>query len=102
MTCAPEPPIRARYLDPDFRRDPRTNHYCCACQKDLKQGRPYRRAMVAYSGFYVIHPDQWAEAPSAPPYCGHAAEAEIRPIGLDCAARLGLDWTRGSDEESGQ
>lgn len=24
------------YIDPDFRRNPKTSRYCCCCQKDIK------------------------------------------------------------------
>lgn len=85
--------IRRKPLDPDFRREPKTDHWCFLCQKDLKPGAPYRVIRMELDVFHAIHPDDW-----------EAAKTEItRPIeqwqiGPDCARRIGLEWSRLHEE----
>lgn len=76
--------MRTAYLDPDFRRKPKTTHFCCACQKDLGD-RPHRLVMVRSDGFEVVLPMDWAE--------GAKAGGVVQPIGADCARRIGLEWS---------
>jgi hypothetical protein len=89
--------IRTKWLDPDFRRDPKTNHYCMICQRDLKPGQPSRTIRYELDRYEAIHPSDWEQAaieiPAARPRYG--ADAIIEgPIGMDCARRLGLEWSK--------
>ena len=90
MTDAP--PIRSKWMDPDFRRDPKTPTYCGVCRRDLKPGQPRRRILFAPTNYEAVHSEDWerALAPAGPSGEGWI----IEPIGMDCARRLGLEWSR--------
>lgn len=77
--------MRVRYIDPDFRPNPKTAHYCCACQRDLKPDQPHRMVMTEEPGFGAIHPDDHG--------AGRARGLQLYPMGMDCARKLGIDWT---------
>ncbi len=83
---------RLRYFDPDYRRAPKTPHYCAACQKDLKRGAPFRAIHVVGGGMEALHPDDEAAHKAAHPD-GDPGDLNFFPIGSDCARRLGLEWT---------
>lgn len=80
--------MRSRWLDPDFRNEAKTDHRCCVCGKAMALGRPFRTVLTSIEDgalFYcAIWPADYNEAP---------ASAVALPIGNDCAARLGLEWT---------
>jgi hypothetical protein len=78
--------LRTKWMDPDFRPRPKTDHFCVICQRDLKPGQPHRIVRFNLNHFEAIHPDDWPAAP----------EADEAPIGNDCARRLGLEWSRPS------
>jgi hypothetical protein len=88
--------FRAKWMDPDFRRDPKTLHYCIMCGRDLKPGQPHRKVMYELDRFEAVHSEDW-----------EIAEPEIRAsrncnsdpvvydlLGMDCARKLGLEWSR--------
>lgn len=78
---------RLAQLDPDFRRDPKTEHYCARCQKDFRPGQAVRWVYIEGTDFAaVIHPDDVGQARPI------AAEAWHR-IGLDCAKIIGLEFS---------
>lgn len=98
--AAPAPMARAKWTDPDYRRDPKTDRYCCICQRDLAPGKPFR--LVHWLGCgWVLHPDD--EAPLAAgalmvddtgtPFSRQEDFGEQK-IGMECARRLGLEWSR--------
>lgn len=87
---------RAKYIDPDFRRQ-HDGPQCCVCGKPLREGKPRRQVRLLDSAF-VVHPaDEWA--PGDPVRMEHDGETytfehcEMAGIGLDCAKRLGLEWS---------
>ncbi len=77
---------RVKGMDPDYRRDPKTKLYCTRCQKDIK-GK-YRLAFVVDDCGNVLHPDD--ERLAARFKGAHGWQ----PIGLDCAKKIGLAWTK--------
>ena len=87
---------RIAYLhDYDSRPEPRTSRYCINCQRDIKQGRPARRVLLTDVGGVppkVVHPDDWPET--------LAADNEFALLGMDCARKLGLDWSVAEQEKS--
>ena len=91
--------IRRKWMDPDFRRDPKTGRFCLICQRDLKDGQPHRRVMYELDRYEAIHSEDWEQAerqiPPTRPQYGHDSVL-IHPIGMDCARRLGLEWSRES------
>jgi len=76
---------RLKFLDYDARREPKTNHSCVMCQKDIKPGSPFRMVyIVGVSGTQVLHPDDVAS---------YKGETQRFPLGMGCARKLGLEWT---------
>jgi hypothetical protein len=49
--------MRTKYLNPDYRRDPKTSCWCVACQRDLTAKQPRRWVHVVNGGMTVLHPD---------------------------------------------
>ena len=87
---------RAKWMDPDFRRDPKTSRWCEVCQRDLKPGQPHRRILFRFDRYEAVHAEDWELA--MPP--DHSGEGWIEgKIGMDCAKRLGLEWSRPPAEE---
>lgn len=60
-------------LDPDFRKDPKTDRYCVRCQKDIKPGAVAIRVNVDWDTWQV-----WRDA------------AGEHMMGIDCAKKIGL------------
>jgi len=78
---------RTKYIDPDYRRDPKTDHFCCRCQKDIKPGSPFRMVHCVDGGMSALHPDDEAN------YVTDAGDMGCFPIGMDCARKIGLEWS---------
>jgi hypothetical protein len=77
---------RLIWMDVDCRPRPKTEHHCVRCQRDLKPGQPHRWVCLALDGMHA-----WA--PERP--CDPASETDLgmRPIGMDCARKIGLHNT---------
>jgi hypothetical protein len=89
--------IRTKWMDPDFRRDPKTDRYCILCQRDLTPGQPHRIVRWELDRWEAIHPDDMerarVEIPARRAPHLHDRAIEEGPIGMDCARRLGLEWS---------
>lgn len=73
-------------------RRPKTEHYCVACHRDLKWGQPAVLIHCINGGFTVLHPgDEHL-------YTEDGGEMGYHPLGMDCAKRLGLEWTHAWDQ----
>lgn len=87
---------RTKWMVPDFRRDPKTDCYCEMCQRDLKPGQPHRHVMYELDRYEAVHSDDWEIAAidiiarRAP----HLSSVVTGEIGMDCAKRLGLEFSR--------
>lgn len=103
--CVAEPTVsayvaRAKWTDPDYRRDPKTDRYCCICQRDLAPGQSHRRVHWLGCG-WVLHPnDEAAFATGAllvdsdGATFGAQEDFGEQKIGMDCARRIGMEWSR--------
>lgn len=80
-------PYRSTFLDFDARREPKTELYCCKCQKDIKNKSSYRMVHIIEGGSQVLHPED-EHLYNDPP-----ADLLWHPIGPDCARKLGLEWS---------
>jgi hypothetical protein len=80
-------PFRTIFIDPDYRRSPKTSVFCCVCQKDIK-GAPKFYARVV-DGCNFVHPEDEALVPA-----GYAEDYGTLPVGSDCAKRIGLEWVK--------
>lgn len=49
--------MRTAFIDYDARREPKTDCYCCACQRDLKPGQRYRWVHLVSGAPFALHPD---------------------------------------------
>lgn len=91
---------RTKYLDPDFRRNPKTNRYCIICQRDLKEGQPHRRICYELDVYEAVHADDWeiAAADISTRRAPHLDAVQYELIGMDCAKRLGFDYSKPPEE----
>jgi hypothetical protein len=88
-------PIRTKWMDQDFRRWPKTDRYCTMCHRDLAPGRACREVRWELDKYEAIHPDDWERASVEIPASRQAYGAVQRGlIGMDCARKLGLEWSR--------
>lgn len=70
------PPIATLDLDPDYRRDPTSPHYCCLCHRTVDPSRPnVQRVRVGLAGNYIL-------APADP------REATVFLVGSECARKV--------------
>lgn len=86
---------RVKFIDPDFRKPPATQVFCARCEKDIKEGKPRRYICYEFETMSAVHPDDWDSARFANPV--EFAFAVV-PVGMDCAKRIGLDWTKEKAE----
>lgn len=84
-------PFRITFVDPDFRRDPKTKVYCCVCQKDIK-GEPRFYARFV-DGCCFVHPEDEHLIPA-----DYKEDYGTLPVGSDCAKRIGLEWVRPAEK----
>lgn len=84
---------RTVFIDPDFRREPKTGRYCCRCQRDIAPGAPARRIYLRNNGAVALHP---ADVPA------HALPDDIgwALLGPECARAVGADWLADEPTES--
>ena len=76
---------RERFIDFDSRRAPKTKVFCVACQKDLLPGAK-RRWVWLTDHMHAVHSEDVKEHKKPSDY-------GWEPIGLDCANKLGTDYT---------
>lgn len=81
--------MRTRFVDYDARHQPETDVFCCVCQRDIKPGRPYRWVYLT-GDMHAVQPDDVSVRGV------HVSDFGWRRIGVDCARKLGLEWTTDS------
>lgn len=77
---------RMKFIEYDARPEPKTSRYCVMCQRDLKPGKPHRFVYVAAT-YQAVHPDDLEKRSPL------QSDDGWQRIGLDCAEKLGLEWT---------
>lgn len=85
LTGRAEDTLKTKFIDPDYRRDPKTSSYCVRCQKDLKAGQTFRWVHLTEDGMEVIHP-------SEEPVVG----GQWGRIGSECLRTIGAAWTHAA------
>ena len=92
---------RTSFIDPDYRRDPKTDRYCYRCQRDLKPGQPFRYIAYELDRPEAIHADDWeaAKIEIVARRAPHLDAFVIGPVGMDCARKIGLEFTRETETE---
>jgi hypothetical protein len=92
---------RVVFLDGDFRKDPKTDHYCCRCQKDIKPEDKHRAVHLVGGGHLILHPSEEAafraKVKADPSSEEGRGDCGAYPIGSDCARKIGLGWTHEAD-----
>lgn len=73
------------HLDPDYRRQPKTQHFCCLCQRDIKTP-PAETDYVHYvdGGSAILAVEDEARFSELQ----HPGDMYSFPIGPDCARKL--------------
>lgn len=90
------------HLDPDYRRNPKTNHFCCLCQRDIP--KPLDQiAFVHYvhggDAILAVADEARYEAySSSQPGGQDAGEMGIFAIGPECAKKLPAGFVRPPKE----
>lgn len=89
-------PIRTKYIDPDFRRQPKTNLYCVVCQRDINPNSKWRQIMYELDKYEAVHVDDWlvAEADIKSRRASHLDAVVFDTIGPDCAKKIGLEFSK--------
>jgi len=86
---------RTKFIDPDNRPTPKTDTFCGRCHKDLKPGQPRRVIHLVDGGPMALHPadeDAYRRASECSPKVA-AGDLGCFPVGLDCAKKIGIEWT---------
>ncbi len=88
---APCVKVRTLMADPDFRRQPKTGHSCWYCQRDLVHGAHdvATREVFVIDACLLLHPDHVATHAA-----GYREPTGWLAVGLDCARRIGMEWSR--------
>jgi hypothetical protein len=86
--------FRTKPLDPDFRRDPKTDCFCALCQKDIK-GEPRFYAHMIYGCFEAVHPQDREIANAT---LDDTENFGLLPVGPDCAKAIGRDFVYTAEE----
>lgn len=87
---------RAVQFGPDFRKAPKTTHYCSRCQKDIEPGRPTAMVYVTDKSMAeCCHPEDLDLL--VPTLKSNESHGWVE-VGSECARRFGKDFTRGVDE----
>jgi hypothetical protein len=71
---------RTEFMDPDYRRNPKTPFFCIRCQKDIKPGQGHRWVYCGVDLAFAVHPED-------------VTNEDKFPIGSDCAKKIGLEWS---------
>lgn len=93
MSTLPFRTLSVSEIDPDWRRDPKTKIFCFRCQKDLKTGQKRREIRVIMDWSLIVHPEDIEKYTSDSQDCGWY------PVGMDCARKIGLEWSRPVNEK---
>jgi hypothetical protein len=79
---------RTKNVDPDFRRDPKTERYCVVCQRDIAPERPAHEVMWLWDESAVVHPDDWHLIPAE----DIGGSVHMGLVGPRCRRKLGAEW----------
>jgi hypothetical protein len=80
--------FRSKWMDPDFRPSPKHGLFCRICMRDLKPSQKRRVVMFCENHFEAVHQNDWDKAKAT------GGVWNVEPVGMDCAKRLGLEWSR--------
>jgi len=78
---------RTTFLDPDNRREPKTDDNCVRCHRDFKTTDKFRWVHIIEGGASVLHPEDEGK------YNDPAADLYMHKIGMACARKIGIEFT---------
>jgi hypothetical protein len=86
-------------LDPDYRRNPKTEHFCCLCQRDIKTP-PTETAYLHYvdGGSMILSAEdekRWQKVTAELPGGQHPGDCGCHPVGSECARKLPKGFVHG-------
>jgi hypothetical protein len=86
---AQEAKVRMTDIDMDNRRHGtnKTDHFCYRCNKDIKPSSKFRMIHVIDGGHMCLHRDDEAA------YKTDGGDMYFFPVGMDCAKKIGLEFT---------
>lgn len=73
-------------LDPDYRKEPKTDFYCLLCQRDIKNKATAKAVHVVEGGSCICHPDDDQLHEGKPDDCG------MYPVGPECCKKIPADY----------
>lgn len=83
---------RTAFIDYDARPKPKTARHCVMCQRDIKPCAKARVVHLVNGGPFALHPDDEAL------YESDAGDLGKHLLGMDCARKLGLEWSRPEEQ----
>lgn len=95
-------------LDPDYRRQPKTDHFCCLCQRDIKTPKEKTGTVHYVDGgnsiLSLADEDRYQAMSTAQPGGQEPGEMGCFPIGSECARKLpkGFVLHRTKDDTDGE
>lgn len=75
-------------------RHPKTERYCVICQRDIKPGAKAREVHLVDGGMWALHTDD------EPIYVSDGGDVGIHLLGMDCARRLGMEYSRPENDRT--
>lgn len=83
---------------PDFRKNPKTDHFCAYCQKDLVPGKEGGWVYVIENDLDILHPMDYKKGLNQVSDLSH--KYGLYPVGPECAKKIGKEWLfKTSDPE---
>lgn len=91
---------RTKWIDPDFRRPPKTSLFCVRCERDLNPKKPMRFIAYELDTQSAIHSEDWEKAgiDIKSRRAVHLDSFVVGPVGMECAKKIGIEYTRESAE----
>lgn len=77
---------RSKFVDYDARPQPKTDRWCCKCQKDLREGQKHRYIYLD-DQMCAIHPED------LPARGALSSDFGWNLIGSDCARKVGMEFS---------
>lgn len=86
MVSPMKPLISIFDLDPDFRKEPKTEHYCALCQRDIKTSEKVNQVRLVFDEANSLCV---AANDDATTYEG---DIGLKPVGSECTKKVPTDY----------
>lgn len=78
---------RVKFLSLNTTTEPHGDFFCYRCGKTIQPGRHHRMVHIIDGGLSILHPQDESR------YVSDAGDMGAHPLGLDCARKIGLEWS---------